>query len=170
VRPAWAHPYGCKSHRELITTNEAKRNCMRVTECGESAPPSIAVHSSTTTNPRKETPDDDLRTVQGRSSQPDHGRCRADIPKSQVAVSYGSFRKCIIALNDAEHGCFTKAARRYGRVCSPGERELLKGILLLTDFAHVADEIAVGEAFSNMTRCGGDFRAVFAACVLNAGW
>ena len=37
VRPAWAHSCGCKSHRKLITTNEAKRNCMRATECGEEA-------------------------------------------------------------------------------------------------------------------------------------
>jgi hypothetical protein len=34
VRPAWAHSYGCKSRRELVTASEAKRNCMRVTECG----------------------------------------------------------------------------------------------------------------------------------------
>ena len=27
VRPAWAHFRGCKSHRKLITANEAKRNC-----------------------------------------------------------------------------------------------------------------------------------------------
>ena len=37
VRPAWAHSYGCKSRRKLITTSEAKRNCMRVTECGKEA-------------------------------------------------------------------------------------------------------------------------------------
>src|SRR5260370_42619161 len=37
VRPAWAHSCGWKSHRELITTSEAKRNCMRATECGEEA-------------------------------------------------------------------------------------------------------------------------------------
>jgi hypothetical protein len=37
VRPAWAHTCGCKSRRKLITTNEAKRNCTRVTECGEEA-------------------------------------------------------------------------------------------------------------------------------------
>ena len=37
VRPARAHSCGCKSHRKLITTNEVKRNCMRVTECGEEA-------------------------------------------------------------------------------------------------------------------------------------
>jgi hypothetical protein len=37
VRPAWAHSCGCKSHRKLITTNEAKRNCTRATECGEEA-------------------------------------------------------------------------------------------------------------------------------------
>ena len=35
VRPAWAHSCGCKSHRELITANEAKRNCGRVTDRGE---------------------------------------------------------------------------------------------------------------------------------------
>jgi hypothetical protein len=37
VRPAWAHSCGCKFHRKLITANEAKRSCMRVTECGEEA-------------------------------------------------------------------------------------------------------------------------------------
>lgn len=37
VRPAWAHSCGCKSRRKLITANEAKRNCMRVTECGKEA-------------------------------------------------------------------------------------------------------------------------------------
>ena len=37
VRPAWAHSYGCKSRRELVTTSEVKRNCMRATECGEEA-------------------------------------------------------------------------------------------------------------------------------------
>ena len=37
VRPAWAHSCGCKSHRKLITANEAKRNCMRVPECGKEA-------------------------------------------------------------------------------------------------------------------------------------
>ena len=37
LRPAWAHTCGCKSRRELITTNEVKRNCMRATECGKEA-------------------------------------------------------------------------------------------------------------------------------------
>ena len=37
VRPAWAHSCGCKSRRKLITANEVKRNCMRVTECREEA-------------------------------------------------------------------------------------------------------------------------------------
>jgi hypothetical protein len=37
VRPAWAHSCGCKSRRKLVMANEAKRNCMRVTECGEEA-------------------------------------------------------------------------------------------------------------------------------------
>ena len=37
VRPAWAHSCGCKSRRKLITTNEVKRNCVRVTERGKEA-------------------------------------------------------------------------------------------------------------------------------------
>jgi hypothetical protein len=37
VRPAWAHSYGCKSRRKLVTASEVKRNCMRATECGEEA-------------------------------------------------------------------------------------------------------------------------------------
>lgn len=37
VRPAWAHSCGSKSHRELITASEAKRNCARATEHGEEA-------------------------------------------------------------------------------------------------------------------------------------
>jgi hypothetical protein len=89
-----------------------------------------------------------------------------------MAQSYAWFRKAIVMLNDSEadRGFFVKAARRYAGVCSPGERELLKGILLLTDFAHVADEISAGEAYGNMTRCGGDFRLAYAACVVNAGY
>jgi hypothetical protein len=87
-----------------------------------------------------------------------------------VMNTYSSFRKAIIMLNDADRGCFVKAALCYGGVCSPGERELLKGIQLQTDFAHVADEISDGEVYANMTRCGGPFRAALAACVMNAGW
>ena len=37
MRPAWAHSRRCKSSRELVTVSEVKRNCMRVTECGEEA-------------------------------------------------------------------------------------------------------------------------------------
>ena len=37
LRPAWAHSCGCKSRRKLIRANEVKRNCIRVTECGEEA-------------------------------------------------------------------------------------------------------------------------------------
>ena len=32
VRPAWAQTCGCASGRELTTTNEVKRNCIRVAE------------------------------------------------------------------------------------------------------------------------------------------
>jgi hypothetical protein len=35
VRPAWARSWRWKSSRELTTANEAKRNCVRVTERGE---------------------------------------------------------------------------------------------------------------------------------------
>jgi len=57
---------------------------------------------------------------------------------------------------------------RNGRTLTVGERELLKGLLLLCDFRHVADEIAGASAYTDMTRIGGDFRQAFAACVLNA--
>lgn len=89
-----------------------------------------------------------------------------------AAKSYAVFREMIVMLNDMEanRGCFAKAARRYAKVGSPGERELLKGILLLTDFAHIADEISAGDAYVNITRCGGNFRQAYAACVMNAGW
>ena len=35
MRPAWARSWRWKSSRELTTANEAKRNCMRATECGK---------------------------------------------------------------------------------------------------------------------------------------
>ena len=37
MRPAWAHSCGCKSRRKLVTANEVKRNCGRVTDRGEEA-------------------------------------------------------------------------------------------------------------------------------------
>jgi hypothetical protein len=37
VRPARAHSCGCKSRRKLITANEVKRNCRRVTDCRKEA-------------------------------------------------------------------------------------------------------------------------------------
>jgi len=37
VRPVWAHSWRCKSSHKLITANEAKRNCVRVTERGKEA-------------------------------------------------------------------------------------------------------------------------------------
>ena len=37
VRPAWAHACRCKSCCELVTVSKAKRNCMRMTECGKEA-------------------------------------------------------------------------------------------------------------------------------------
>ena len=37
VRPAWAYSCGCESRRELVTTSEVKRNCVRVTERGKEA-------------------------------------------------------------------------------------------------------------------------------------
>ena len=37
MRPAWARSWRWKSSRKLATANEAKRNCMRVTECGKEA-------------------------------------------------------------------------------------------------------------------------------------
>lgn len=83
--------------------------------------------------------------------------------------SYMEFTETVVRLNAAPNGLFVKAARRYAEVCSPGERELLKGILMLTDYAHVADEISAGEAYGNMTRASGDFRKALATCLVIAG-
>jgi hypothetical protein len=106
-----------------------------------------------------------------RSAALDHGCAWPEfLGALETAPNYGLFRKSVLALNDENRGAFVKAARGYGRVCSPGERELLKGILLLCDFAQVADEISAGQAYGNITRCGGDFRQAFAACIVNAGY
>ena len=85
------------------------------------------------------------------------------------APDYLTFRQLIVEANGGERGQFVKAARSYGGVCSGGERELLKAILHLVDFSHVADEMSGGEAYFQMTRCAGEFRRAFAACVINAG-
>ena len=55
---------------------------------------------------------------------------------------------------------------RNGRTLTVGERELLKGLLLLCDFRHVADEIAGASAYTDMTRIGGDFRQAFGLAFL----
>ena len=81
----------------------------------------------------------------------------------EMATNYSMFRKLIVTLNDSvDRACFVKAALKYGRVCSAGERELLKGLLLLCNFGYVADKLAKGQAFTNMPRCGGDFRRALA--------
>lgn len=85
----------------------------------------------------------------------------------EASGSYMDFRT-VVRLNDGPNGRFTKAARQYAIMCSPGERELVKGILMLTDFTHVADEISEGEAYADITRTSGPFREALAACVINA--
>lgn len=82
--------------------------------------------------------------------------------------SYSDFRQAIASLDDEDHNRFLRAARRYVLACSATERELLKGILLLTAFPHVADQISEGDAYSNMYRCRDDFREAFVACIVNA--
>lgn len=92
----------------------------------------------------------------------------AFIKALEASGSYMDFRETVVRLNDGPNGRFTKAARRYADICSPGERELVKGMLMLTDFAHVADEISDGEAYVNMSRASGPFREALAACLVNA--
>jgi hypothetical protein len=45
----------------------------------------------------------------------------------------------------------------------------MRNVLPTSNVCH-RPEIAAGKAYDNMTRCGGDFRDAFAACIANAGY
>ncbi|MBR0999301.1 MULTISPECIES: hypothetical protein [Bradyrhizobium] len=82
------------------------------------------------------------------------------------ANSFEELRREIVFHNDADVGRFGAAVRRYAGKCSSGEYRLLLAICALADFGHVADELAAGRAWQDITRgCDLRFRAAIAACV-----
>jgi hypothetical protein len=82
------------------------------------------------------------------------------------ADSFEHLRHTIIRHNDRDVGRFVAAVRRYAKTCSTGEYRLLLAACALADFGHVADELADGRAWRDITRgCDLRFRAAIAACV-----
>jgi hypothetical protein len=84
----------------------------------------------------------------------------------EEAYSFEELRQEIVFHNDRDVGRFVAAVRRYAGKCSSGEYRLLLAICAFADFAHVADELAGGRAWQDITRgCDLRFRAAIAACV-----
>jgi hypothetical protein len=70
----------------------------------------------------------------------------------QQASSFEHLRCVVISHNDRDIGRFVKAVRRYAKTCSSGEYRLLLAVTALADFGHVADELAGGRAWQDITR------------------
>ena len=108
VRPAWAHSCGCKSRRKLITANEVKRNCVRVTERGEEAWIVICEPM-------------DKNRIEGAAEQGERARDReALVIKAKWRKSGGCAEKeCVLTWGDL-------ASRLKGRRMKP-EQEVSRG-------------------------------------------
>ena len=66
-----------------------------------------------------------------------------------------------------ELGRFVKAARSYAKTCSSGEPRLLLAVCAAVDFAYLADDLAGGRAWQDITAgCDLRYRAAIAARVL----
>ena len=84
----------------------------------------------------------------------------------EEAYSFEHLRRTIIHYNDRDVGRFVAVVRRYAGKCSSGEYRLLLAVCALADFGHVADELAGGRAWQDITRgCDHRFQAAIAACV-----
>jgi hypothetical protein len=87
----------------------------------------------------------------------------------EQASSFEHLRHMVIGHNDRDIGRFVKAVRRYAKTCSSGEYRLLLAVTAFADFGHVADELAGGRAWQDITRgCDLRYRAAIAACVAAA--
>ena len=64
----------------------------------------------------------------------------------QEAYSFEHLRRTVIDHNDCDIGRFVKAVRQCAKTCSSGEFRLLLAVCALTDFGHIADELAAGRA------------------------
>jgi hypothetical protein len=85
--------------------------------------------------------------------------------------SFEHLRSAVINRNahPRKIGCFATAVRRHAGICSSGELRVLLAICLVCDFGHLADELAGGRAWEDITMgCGPRERATIAACVEHA--
>jgi hypothetical protein len=81
--------------------------------------------------------------------------------------SFAALRRSVVDLNDRGRGRFVKAARSYATTCSSGELRLLRAVCAVTDFAHLADELAGGRAWQDITAgCDLRYRTAIAACIM----
>ena len=108
MRPAWAHSCGCKSRRKLITTNEVKRNRMRVTECGKEA-------WSINCEPM------DKNRIEGAAKQGEQAmNCKAFVIKAKWRKSGGCVMKeCVLTWGDLAL-CLKGRQRKLEREVSRG--------------------------------------------------
>jgi hypothetical protein len=77
----------------------------------------------------------------------------------EISSTYPDFRKCIIRLNDPNHGHWINAIKRRAGTCSTGEYWQLMGIAMLTDFGHVANQLTK----ANMKRRTGPWSGMYAS-------
>jgi len=83
--------------------------------------------------------------------------------------SFEHLRRTVVARNAHRTGCFVAAARHYAKTCSSGERRLLLAVCTVCDFGHLADDLAAGRAWQDITMgCDARYRAAIAACVMEA--
>lgn len=82
--------------------------------------------------------------------------------------SFEHLRRSVADRNAHRVGCFVTAACRYARTCS-SERRLLLAVCTVCDFGHMADDLATGRAWQDITTgCDARYRAAIAACVMEA--
>ncbi|QPF81624.1 hypothetical protein IC762_17505 [Bradyrhizobium genosp. L] len=82
-----------------------------------------------------------------------------------AASSWRDLRELIVEFNHPDQGNFVKRVRECDGVCSSGERILLHAICYVTDFAWLADDLAEGSVWRDMSRASGDFQRAVAACI-----
>jgi hypothetical protein len=89
------------------------------------------------------------------------------VRRVEASESLEDLHRLVEERNDFGRGGFVKAVRRYATTCSCGELRLLLALCAAVDFAHVADDLAGGRAWQDMTAgCDLRYRTAIAACIL----
>jgi hypothetical protein len=91
------------------------------------------------------------------------GEDRADVLGR--SESFDDLRSSVVDRNDGDRGRFVKAVRRLATKCSSEELRLLLAICAVLDFAHLADDLARGQAWQD-DRMRPALPWAIAACVL----